>query len=62
MRHQPLLLQAITEQRQAELVGAAERHRLARAAGLAARTRLPGRRRHPRRGLLGRSPSRYAST
>jgi hypothetical protein len=67
MSHQPLLSQAIAEQRQAELIGAAERHRLARAARAAARTRgaRPGRltgRRRARRGLLRRSRSRYATT
>ena len=64
MSHQPLLLQAITAQRQAERIGAAERQRLARAARLAARTRgaHPGSRRRVRRGLLRRSRRRYATT
>jgi hypothetical protein len=64
MSHQPPLLQAIAEQRQAELIGAAERHRLARAARLAARTRgaRPGRGRRARRALVRRSRSRYVTT
>jgi hypothetical protein len=68
MSQQPLLMQAIAEQRQAELIGAAERHRLTRAARLAARThgagpgRLPGRGRGARRALVRRSRSRYATT
>ena len=68
MSHLPPLLQAIAEQRQAELIGAAERYRLVRAARLAARTRgtrpghLPGRGGRARRALVRRSRSRYATT
>jgi hypothetical protein len=64
MSHPPLLLQAIAEQRQAELIGAAERYRLTRAARLAARTRGagPGHGRRARRALVRRSRSRYVTT
>jgi hypothetical protein len=60
MSHQPDLVQAIANQRQAESVAAAAQYRLVRAARVAAGTRgsepdrLPGRGRRPVRDLVGR--------
>jgi hypothetical protein len=54
MSHQPHLAQAIAEQRQAELIAAAARYRLARAARLAADTRGAGSRRRAAGELIGR--------
>jgi len=71
MSHPEHLLQAIAEQRRAELIAAAERYRLARPARAArARAgtrgaepdRLPGSGRRPVRALMGRLRHWYATT
>jgi hypothetical protein len=70
MSHPEHPLQAIAEQRQAELIAAAAQYRLARSARATrvragtrgADDRLPGRARRPVRDLMGRFRQWYATT